>query len=202
MYQENNLFKCKPIPKHMIITISGMPGSGKTTTAAALAKKFNLKEYYMGNIRREVAKKKGITLNELNMLGETDPSTDKVVDDYLIQLGKTEDNFIAEGRTAYHFIPESIKIFMAVELTTGAERIFNDLKDKENPSNRNEAAGLTIQEQADLLQKRMDSDKLRYKKYYSIDVFNKDNYDLWIDTTDLTKEQVVEKIAEFIKSRE
>ena len=185
----------------MIITISGMPGSGKTTAAALLSKQFNLKHYYLGRMRRDIARQKGMTVNELNKLGEKDPSTDKAVDDYLIELGKTQDNFIAEGRTAFHFIPNSIKIFMAVDINTGAERIINDAQNKESKEARNEEIGTTTQQQADLLKARMESDNIRYKKYYNIDVSNKDNYDLWLDTTNLTKEQVIKKLSEFIKSR-
>lgn len=44
----------------MIITISGYPGSGKSTIADIIAKKLKLKRYSVGNFRRELAKKRGI----------------------------------------------------------------------------------------------------------------------------------------------
>ncbi|MBN1544468.1 cytidylate kinase family protein [Candidatus Woesearchaeota archaeon] len=180
----------------MIITISGMPGSGKTTIANMLAERFKLKHYYMGAIRRKIAEERGITLNELNRLAEKDPHSDKVVDDKLKELGKTEDNFIAEGRTAAHFIPHSIKLFIAVDIREGARRIRDDVKLKHNK--RNEEIRDNINEMAALLDRRIESDKVRYKKYYNIDIFDPNLYDLWIDTTDMTPEQVISQIISFI----
>jgi cytidylate kinase len=48
----------------MIISIGGTHGSGKSTIAKMLAKKLNWPHYYMGGLRRETAKKKGLTLAE------------------------------------------------------------------------------------------------------------------------------------------
>jgi cytidylate kinase len=185
----------------MIITISGTPGSGKTTAANVIAERLKLAHYYMGGIRRKVAKDRGMTIDEFNKLGEKDPSTDKLVDDYLINLGRTEDNFIAEGRTAAHFIPNSIKIFMDVDLKVGAERILKDLTEKGNAGVRNESAAASIDEQARLLKHRLESDRRRYMKYYSFDFLDKKLYDLWLDTSHLTPEQVIEQIVSFVKKK-
>jgi len=182
----------------MRITISGMPGSGKTTVAKMLSDKLKLKHYYIGAMRREIARQRGITLNELNRLGESDPSTDKVVDDYLINLGKTEDDFIAEGRTASYFIPNSIKIFIAVDVRVGAGRILKDAVEKGKAQERNEKVAASVDGQAKLLQERIDSDKLRYKRYYGSTMFERKMYDLWLDSTDMIPEQVVSQIMEFI----
>jgi predicted cytidylate kinase len=182
----------------MRITISGMPGSGKTTVAKVLSEKLRLKHYYIGAMRREIARQRGITLNELNRLGESDPSTDKVVDDYLINLGKTEDDFIAEGRTASYFIPDSVKIFIAVDVRVGAGRILKDAVEKGKAQERNEKVAASVDGQAKLLQERIDSDKLRYKRYYGSTMFERKMYDLWLDSTDMIPEQVVSQIMEFI----
>jgi len=184
----------------MILTISGNPGSGKTTVAKLLSERLKLKHYYMGGIRRQIAKDRGMTIEEFNKLGETDPSTDKIVDDYLVKLGKTEDNFIAEGRTAAHFIPDSIKIFVDVDLRVGAERILKDLTEKGQKSVRNETSAVTVEGQMKLLKERNASDAERYKKYYGIDIADKKMYDLWLDTSDMSPEQVYEKIASFVRS--
>ena len=65
----------------MIIALSGMPGSGKSTVAKQLAEKLGWPRYYIGGLRREAARKRGMTLEEYNKLGETDPATDKEVDE-------------------------------------------------------------------------------------------------------------------------
>jgi cytidylate kinase len=185
----------------MRITISGMPGSGKTTVAKIIAERLKLKYYYIGTIQRDIAKQKGITINELLKLSETDPSSDKFLDDYLVKLGETEDDFVAEGRTAAHFIPDSIKLFIAVDVKVGAERIWKDINENGAGNARNEQIASSLAEQVKITQARIDSDQLRYRKYYNIDIFDKGMYDLWLDTTGMTIEQVVDKILRFIKDR-
>ena len=183
----------------MIISISGEAGSGKSTIAKILAAKLGFQRYYIGGIRRDMAKKKGMTLAEYNKLGETDPATDKEVDKFQKQLGETEDNFIIEGRTSWYFIPHSLKIYLDVDEKVGAERIFNDLKKNEK---RNEDNNLNSAE--DVLKsnrERKKSDNKRYRKYYGIDAYNKVNYDLAIDTTDKSPKKVVKKILNFIKNK-
>ncbi len=182
----------------MIITISGLPGSGKSSVARALAKRLKMKRYYIGEMRREIARKKGLTLEELNRIGENEEWTDKVVDDYQKELGKKEDNFIIEGRTSFFMIPNSIKIFLDVDIREGAERIFREIK--KGRSERNEGDFKTVEEMERSIKERIESDRKRYKKYYGIDFLNKSHYDMVIDTTHLEINQVVEKIMEMIKN--
>jgi len=91
----------------MRITINGIAGSGKSTVAKYLAKRFKLKYYGMGEIRREMAKKRGITLSELDKLGEKKSFTDKLEDNFQKKLRK-KDNIIVDGRLSWYFIPNSI----------------------------------------------------------------------------------------------
>lgn len=184
----------------MIITISGLPGSGKSSVAKLLAKRLKMKRYYIGEMRRELARKRGITLEELNKLGENEEWTDKTVDDYQRELGKREDNFIIEGRTSFFMIPDSIKVFLDVDIRTGAERIFRVIK-KEGSDKRNEGDFKTIDEAERAMKERIKSDRKRYEKYYGIDFLDKSHYDMVIDTTDLTIEQAVDKIIKMIEKR-
>lgn len=183
----------------MIISLSGAPGSGKSTIAQMLADKLGWPRYYMGGLRREAAKKRGLTLEEYNKLGETDPSTDFEVDEkYQVELANREDNFIIEGRTSWYFIPQSLKIYLDVNLEIGAKRIFANLKEK---NNRNEAKDLNTWEAVlESNKKRLESDSFRYNKYYQIDVYDHKNYDFYLDTSDLTQEQVFQEVDKFIKN--
>ena len=183
----------------MIISISGAAGSGKSTIAIKLAKKLKWPRYYIGKMRRDMAKKQGLTLAEYNKLGEKNPQTDLEVDEYQKKLGQTKDNFIIEGRTSWYFIPHSLKIYLDVEEKVGASRIFEELKGEHN---RNEDKNLgTLASAIQSQRARKKSDTIRYKKYYGIDAYNKKNYDFILDTTHLNKDQVFEKIYNFIKSR-
>ncbi|MEA3463619.1 MAG: cytidylate kinase family protein [Patescibacteria group bacterium] len=183
----------------MIITINGAAGSGKSTIAKMLAEKLGWPRYCIGGIRRQRAKEKGMTLAEYNKLGETDFATDSEFDQYQKKLGKTKNNFIIEGRTSWHFIPHSIKIYFEADERERAQRVFNELK---KSNKRNEDKGLkTLNDVLISHRRRKQSDIKRYKKYYNIDVYNKNHYDYVIDTTNLNKKQVFVKVYKYIKSR-
>ena len=175
----------------MIITISGAVGSGKSSVGVLVAKKLGFKYYCIGDLRRDMAKKRGISLAELNKLGEKDSSTDLEPDKFAEEKGKKEDNFVMVGRTSFYFIPKSVKIFLDVDLKIGAERVLNHSRNDEKYKNLNEAI--------EKIRMRLESDGVRYRKYYNLDIFDKKNYDYVIDTTNLTIKDVVDKIIEKIR---
>jgi len=182
----------------MIISISGNQGSGKSTIATKLAEQLHWPRYYMGGMRREAAKKRGLTLAEYNKLGETDPNTDLEVDLYQQELGRTQDNFIVEGRTSWHFIPQSFKIFIYVKDEVGAQRIFDEFKTKNLEARQNEDKFQTYEEVLASIRKRHQGDKKRYQKYFGIDVFDPANYDFYLDTTKLDREQAYKAVWEVV----
>lgn len=174
----------------MIITISGEAGSGKSVVGEQIAKKLKYNYYCMGDVRRKMAYDMGISLAELNRLGETDKSTDTKVDDFQAKLGKTEDNFVMVGRTSFHFIPHSLKVFLHVSPEEGARRIMGDTAN----SGRKSEKYKNLKDAMDQLKERKASDTKRYQKFYKLDVFNEKNYDLYLDTTKMTIEEVVKAI--------
>ncbi len=183
----------------MIISLSGAHGSGKSTLAKELAARLGWPRYYMGGLRRETAAKRGLTLAEYNKLGESDPQTDMEVDEYQKKLGETQDNFIIEGRTSWYFIPHSLKIYLDTDEEIGAKRIWKDIEEK--GARGNEDKGLkSWQDVLASLRQRLQSDIDRYKRYYNIDVHDKNNYDYYLDATNLTPEEVLEKVYDFIKA--
>jgi cytidylate kinase len=179
----------------MIITISGNPGSGKSTLAKYLAKIFKLEFYSIGDIRRGIALKQGKNINELNKFGEKNFITDKVVDDYLKTLVKKR-NIIVDGRMAFHFIPDSIKIFVKVDLREGAKRIFKKYRESEHYK--------TIEEAHKTLEKRLASDDKRYRKYYGINIFDLTHYDIIFDSTNMSlneaKKTIKKSVEKYIKA--
>jgi len=180
----------------MIISFNGSEGSGKSGIAKRLAARLGWPYYDIGGLRRTMAAEKGLTLEEYNKLGETDPSTDLEVDNYQTSLGRTNDNFVIVGRTSWHFIPQSLKIFLTTRLEVGAERIFKDL------ATRNEGKNLkTLEDLIASLRRRTESDIYRYQKYFSIDVFNLENFDWILDTSDLTEDEVYEQVFGFVQRK-
>jgi len=181
----------------MIISISGKPGSGKSSIAKLISKKLKMKHHYVGALRREMARKRKMTIHEFNKLGEKEDFTDKEVDDFVKKLGKEEDNFIIESRTAFHFIPKSVKIFLDVDEEEGAKRILNEkisaLEKRNEPKYRN------LREVIKRNKERMESDNKRYKKYYNIEWDKKENFDFVLDTTELSLKETEQIVLDYIK---
>ena len=175
----------------MIITIGGLPGSGKSTVAKYLAKKFHLKHMSIGDFRREMAMKRGMTLAELNKLGEKQAFTDKEADEFLKSLGK-KDNLIIDSRLGWHFIPKSVKIFLKVSEKEGAERIFKAGRKTEN---KYENVKQVIK--ADKI--RIESDRKRYMKYYGIDYCKIENYDIIIDTSAMSIKEMCDATEKAVR---
>jgi len=183
----------------MIISFNGDEGSGKSTIAKKVAEALDYPRHYMGQIFRDMAKKGGLTLVEYLKLGESDPNIDKEVDDYLLNLAKAQDDFVIESRTAWHLIPNSLKIYLKVSEEEGAGRIFKQLQEE---NFRNEGKKFdSLEGVLENNRRRRETDDLRYKKYYGINIRDPKNYDLFLDTTKLTREEVFERVMNFIKEK-
>lgn len=185
----------------MILTISGVPGSGKTSVAKILSEKLGFPFYSIGGLRAKMAEKRGLTLDELNALGLRDHTTDTEVDDYQRELGRTSDNFIIEGRLSWHFIPQSFKIFLDCNLDEAAKRIFIARRTKDDRSD--EPLYASPEDTREKLVQRLASDKLRYTTIYGLDYQDGQHYDLVLDTSALNgAEAVADMILNELKTRE
>jgi CMP/dCMP kinase len=176
----------------MKISISGTAGSGKSSVAKLVAQKLGYKYHYIGELMRKMAKKRGIDFHELAKLAEAGPEVDKELDDMQKALGK-EDNFIIDSRLGFHFIPDSYKIFLKADIKKAAQRIFAHNREEEKYKSLGEA------EQA--IKRRMLSEQIRYKKHYGIVFPNESAFDLVIDTSNMTIEQVADEILKEVKEK-
>lgn len=137
---------------------------------------------------------RGISLIDLWREAESDGGIiDHILDDRQKKMGAEADNFIIDGRLAFHFIPHAVKIFLQVESHEAAKRIFHDETRVWVETHFNiEAAAANIEI-------RRNSEDERYMKYYGIHIYDMKLYDIVVDTTDKTPEQVYEKVLSEIK---
>jgi len=185
-----------------IISFNGDHGSGKSTIAKRLAEDLKYKRFYMGKIFRDMAKKEGMSYADFLEILKKDPSYDKKVDNYVVELSRTENNFIIESRTAWYFIPNSFKIYLRVDEEEGAKRMFADYL--KNDYRKNESGNVKTKEDIiKITRNRKQSDDKRYKKLYNINVNDMNQYDLVLDTTELNRDevygQVKNAVEKFIK---
>lgn len=178
----------------MIITISGRPGSGKSTVAKALATRLEFPHASAGDFMREMAAERGVTVLELSRMAETDETIDREIDRRSAELGAAGGSLVMDSRLAWHFIPQSLKVFLDVTPEVAARRIYGDSRGSEA-----ENVDLVATERA--TEERARSESQRYRDYYGIDYLDPSHYDLVVDTSALTIEAVVDRIEAFVRSR-
>ncbi|MEK6837448.1 MAG: (d)CMP kinase, partial [Nanoarchaeota archaeon] len=178
--------------------ISGVPGSGKSTVAKLVAKKLSFNHHSAGDFMRELAAKRKLSLLEISKVAEKDRSIDKELDERTVRLGKEEDDFVMDSRLAYHFIPQSFKVFLIVDERAAAKRIFSDIKSKKM-SRKVEKESTTFAATLASIRKRKKSEQQRYRRYYGLNPYDTKQYDLVIDTTKTAIEDVVDKVVEAVK---
>ncbi|MBI1969164.1 cytidylate kinase family protein [Candidatus Woesearchaeota archaeon] len=171
----------------MIVTISGTPGSGKSTVAKLVAKKLGWKHYSMGDLQRQVAEERGISIAKLGELEQTDPSIDREIDALQIRLGKEEEDIIIDSRLGAFFIPHAkLRIFLDADEEERARRILH--------AERGEESYRNIEEAKEKMQEREEDNAQRYRKFYGIDHRDRKLYTHFLDTTHAVPEQTAEKI--------
>ena len=175
-----------------IITIAGRIGSGKTSVASQLSERLGYELITIGHIFRKMAIESGNTVITLNKQAETDDSIDEKVDGMLMSLSG-HSNLVVDSRLGWHFIDSSFKVYLYTELGQAVERIYKDDRPSEDYINKTKSEFLKD------IEYRMQLERERYLEKYGVDIHNTDNYNLIIDTTDRTVEDVVDIILTYYK---
>jgi cytidylate kinase len=173
----------------MHITITGNLGSGKSTICRLLSEKYHFETYSTGKVQRELARKMSLSTLELNQLMRTDPKYDKMIDDETARISREnkDRNIIFDSRLAWHFVESSFKVFVSVSLYEAASRVMNDTRGAEEKYS-------SFEEARRLLKERADTEKIRYKEIYNLNYMDFSNYNLVIDSTYCTPDNIAEII--------
>jgi len=169
------------------ISVTGDLGSGKSTVCRYLKENFGLNVYSIGQIQRSLAEKYGMNIYAFNKYMETHPEIDEEIDTELAKIGQRNEDMVLDSRMAWHFVPHSFKVYLSVQLESAARRVMRDQRGNvESYDSLDEAKAMLV--------KRKRSENLRYITKYGVDCSNPDNYDLMIDTTEISPEQVAKTI--------
>jgi len=173
----------------MMITISGLPGTGTTTVSSILRERTGMEFVSSGEIFRGIAVGLGLTLAEFGKLAETDVLYDRQIDDRQKELSKTKDNLIMEGRLAGHMSLEAppskkvLRVLLKAPLDIRVRRIMQ----RENSTS-------SFKFELDKTKTREESERVRYASYYGIDIGDMSVYDLVIDSAKFDPETIAEII--------
>jgi cytidylate kinase len=175
----------------VLITISGLPGSGKTTVARLVARELSLDHVYAGDIFRRQAEAHGLSLGDYLRRAETDPSIDRDLDEQM-KARAAGGNAVLEGRLA---------AFMADLAETDALKVFLDASEDVRAERITGREGGVTSERLREIQAREASDRRRYRELYGFDYHARDRYDLVIETDGHTPEELARAIVEHARSR-
>lgn len=176
-----------------VVILTGPMGSGKTLLMELLAKELHYKSMDGGQMRRKMAKEKGMTIEEFAKYAEKHPELERQTDDRLIELAN-EGDIVIQSRVLPHLkeiqkLPETFLVYLTASKNMRAERISKREKISKAQALRNIAL-------------RDGSDVIRFKNAYGIDIKNKNVYDLVVNNSELTPSETVNLVLSKLKDVE
>jgi len=182
--------------KKIVICISGMAGTGKSTLSQKLAEEYNLKCYSGGDALKELAKAEGYDVSRqgwwespegLNFLKERviNPKFDKAVDAKLLEYAQ-QGNVLLDSWTMPWLLKEGFKIWLIASIEKRAARVAE--RDK-----------ITVNKACKVLEEKEAKTKAIYKKLYGF-VLGEDfaPFDLVLDTDNLNAQEVFDVLCRVI----
>ena len=156
----------------MQISITGKLGSGKSTVCKMIRDRYDYEIFSTGAIQREVAREMGISTLELNKRMKQDHSLDTRIDEATTRLSR-------ERRDC--------------RLTVAAQRVMANPRDSEERYR-------SVEEARDKLVERSRVEQSRFRELYGVDYCDYGNYNLVVDSSARTPEEIVDIIWEAFRA--
>lgn len=145
-------------------------------------------------MKRKLAAEMWINIIEFNKMWD-DPEKsaefDLKYEEYQKSL-KLSDNIILDSRLWFYAQPHAFKILLDVDEEVAWERIFKAERDTDKHATKKHA----VEE----VKERNSSDEARYQKLYNVNLWDPNNYNLVIDTSERSPEEVLQIILDEFKA--
>ncbi len=173
--------------KQLRVAISGKSGCGNTTVSTLLAKKLGVT--LINYTFRQLAKEKGMTLEQVIKNAKTDDSYDRFVDTHQVELALKE-SCVLGSRLAIWMLKEAdLKVYLLASDDLRASRILN-------------REGGNLKDIKEFTAMRDGEDTRRYKELYNIDNNAYEGIaDIIIDTSENDPDAIVAIIMEALEKR-
>ena len=179
--------------KKHIITISGDIASGKDTVKDILKEKLQYDEYLASKVYRQKARDMNLSMDEFQTYLDNNVEEERQTEASMGDYGLNHDNLIVVARMGFYVMPFSFKVYATVTKDEAAIRLFNSKRDKED-----QFKDVSEAKESCVLRHKREIE--RYKKIYGVDVSDMNNYDLVVDTTNMSQQEVAEYVYnEYIK---
>ena len=173
----------------LVITLGGLAGSGKSTAAAALTKKFKLRHVSAGDMFRAIAKERKMDLIQLGRYAERHPKFDEELDKRMLAEAR-KGGVILDGRATAFLTKKSripaLRIFLMVDPKVSANRVA--MRD-----------GISVAKALKSSQIREREIARRLKTLYGLDTKDTSAYDAVIETDGYSVQEVVNLIIQLVK---
>jgi cytidylate kinase len=168
----------------MIVTISGPPGSGKTTVGRLVAKALGCGFRSTGEAFRAIAAERNISLAELGRQAENDHTIDLELDRRVVS--SLTDPLVLEGRLSGYmcvrYKVKAFKVWVSAPVEVRASRI----AEREGKDPRKVVREMLVREE---------SERKRYREIYKIDFNDVSIYDMVVDSRTDSAQKIAEAVV-------
>lgn len=171
---------------NLVIAISGLHGTGKSTYARKIAEELGLHHVSAGELFRQIAAERNLSLSELSHEAEKKDEFDRLLDERTkkeIEKGEVVvDGLLAGWMARGH---DALKVYLSAPYEVRIGRIAS-------------RDGLSYAEAEKATALRESIERRRFKKLYGIDIDDLSIYDLVLNTGLLSIESNIEVIKSFV----
>jgi len=176
------------------ISISGDIWSGKSSTIREIVKRYNYQTADVGQIFRNRAIQRWMTISEYDKIVEQNPQEDiDMENDFANMVLESKQNIIVSRRMAFYRLPEMITIYLTVDPIIWAKRVLWDDRQNQEQKYTNIEDVLYANKERN---KRM---KQRIEKIYWVDFTDTKNYKYVFDTNHKSIDDIIKEMDDKIK---
>jgi cytidylate kinase len=165
----------------LLVTISGLPGSGTSTVAARVAAELGIERLDGGAVFRGLAAERGLSVAEFGVVAQSDATVDVELDARLAARAQAGD-LVLESRLAG---------WIATNEGLAAVRVWLGCDEGERARRVAVREGVSVEDALGANRERERSEASRYLAYYDIDLGDLSIYDLVLDSTTTPPDDLV-----------
>jgi len=157
----------------LVVTISGLPGSGTSTLSARAAGALGIEHVDGGTVFRAMAAERELSVAEFSALAETDSAYDIELDSRLAARAQRGEVLLESRLAGWITVNEDVdalRVWVACDEQERARRVAG-------------REGTSVEAALEQNRLREASERARYLEYYGIDLGDRSIYDIVLDST-------------------